>query len=110
MMNARILAAFNNKHVLLWDMNKVGLFCTVLGVIGLISFLITILLAGYIDERIQDECDSDIGTIGQITGLDEGECQNARNLSDSVSSLQVPSLLTGVSLIVIGGMLIRNKN
>ena len=81
-----------------------------LGVIGLISFLITILLAGYIDERIQDDCDSDIGTIGQITGLDEGECQNARDLTDSVSSLQVPSLLTGVSFIVIGGVLIRKKN
>ena len=91
-------------------MNKLGLFCTVLGVIGLISFLITILLAGYIDERIQDDCDSDIGTIGQITGLDEGECQNARELTDSVSSLQVPSLLTGVSFIVIGGVLIRKKN
>tara|TARA_B100001778_G_scaffold66504_1_gene52316 strand:- start:1570 stop:1845 length:276 start_codon:yes stop_codon:yes gene_type:complete len=91
-------------------MNKLGLFCIVLGVIGLISFLITILLAGYIDERIQDECDSDIGTIGQITGLDEGECQNARDLTDSVSSLQVPSLLTGVLFIVIGGVLIRKKN
>ena len=91
-------------------MNKLGLFCIVLGLIGLISFLITILLAGYIDERIQDECDSDIGTIGQITGLDEGECQNARDLTDSVSSLQVPSLLTGVSFIVIGGVLIRKKN
>ena len=91
-------------------MNKLGLFSIVLGVIGLISFLITILLAGYIDERIQDECDSDIGTIGQITGLDEGECQNARDLTDSVSSLQVPSLLTGVSFIVIGGVLIRKKN
>ena len=91
-------------------MNKLGLFCIVLGVIGLISFLITILLAGYIDERIQDECDSDIGTIGQITGLDEGECQNARDLTDSVSSLQVPSLLTGMSFIVIGGVLIRKKN
>ena len=91
-------------------MNKLGLFCIVVGVIGLISFLITILLAGYIDERIQDECDSDIGTIGQITGLDEGECQNARDLTDSVSSLQVPSLLTGVSFIVIGGVLIRKKN
>ena len=91
-------------------MNKLGLFSIVLGVIGLISFLITILLAGYIDERIRDECDSDIGTIGQITGLDEGECQNARDLTDSVSSLQVPSLLTGVSFIVIGGVLIRKKN
>jgi len=91
-------------------MNKLGLFCIVLGVIGLISFLITILLAGYIDERIRDECDSDIGTIGQITGLDEGECQNARDLTDSVSSLQVPSLLTGMSFIVIGGVLIRKKN
>ena len=110
MMNARILAAFNNKYMLLWDMNKLGLFCIVLGVIGLISFLITILLAGYIDERIRDECDSDIGTIGQITGLDEGECQNARDLTDSVSSLQVPSLLTGVSFLVIGVVLIRKKN
>ena len=110
MMNARIPAGFNNKYVLLWDMNKLGLFCIVLGVIGLISFLITILATSYIDERIQEECDSEIGTIGQITGLDEGECQNARNLSDSVSNLQIPSILIGVSFIVIGGMLIRNKN
>ena len=94
----------------MYNMNKLGLFCIVLGVIGLISFLITILLAGYIDERIKDDCDSDIGTIGQITGLDEGECQNARDLTDSVSSLQVPSLLTGVSFIMIGGVLIRKKN
>ena len=49
-------------------MNKLGLFCIVLGVIGLISFLITILVTSYIDERIQEECDSEIGTIGQITG------------------------------------------
>ena len=72
--------------------------------------VINITLRSKFDERIQDECDSDIGTIGQITGLDEGECQNARNLSDSVSSLQIPSILIGVSFIVIGGLLIRNKN
>ena len=91
-------------------MNKLGLFSIVLGVIGLISFLITILLVGYIDERIQNECDTDIGTIGQITGLDEGECQNGRNLSDSVSSLRLPSLLAGIVFLAIGGILIRNRN
>ena len=91
-------------------MNKLGLFCTVLGVIGLISFLITILVAGYIDGRVKDECDSGIGLIGESIGLDEGQCEDARNLKDSVSSLRIPSLLTGVSFIVIGGMLIRNKN
>ena len=53
-------------------MSKLGLFSMILGVIGLISFLVTVLLVGYIDERIQNECDSDIGTIGQLTGLDEG--------------------------------------
>ena len=85
-------------------MNKLGLFSTVLGVIMLISLLIMISLVGYIDERIQNECDSDIGTIGQLTGLDEGECQNGRNWSELLSSLQLPSLLAGIFFLSIGGM------
>ena len=87
-------------------MNKLGLFCIVLGVIGLISFLITILLAGYIDERIQDECDSDIGTIGQIIGADEGQCQDARDWKSLITSLQIPILSIGALLGLTGGMMI----
>ncbi len=89
-------------------MNKLGLVSIVFGVIGLILFLVSNLLVGYIDERIQNECDSEIGTIGQVTGLDEGECQNGRNLSDSVSSLKLPSLFFGTFLLIAGLILSRN--
>ena len=90
-------------------MSKLGLFSMILGAIGLISFLVTVLLVGYIDERIQNECDSDIGTIGQLTGLDEGECENGRKLSDSVSNIQLPSLLLG-TFFLVGGIFIQIKN
>ena len=63
---------------------------------------------GYLEERIAEECDDEAGTIGQIIGADEGQCQDARELRDQVSSvgqmlgyLGAASLLASVVMIVI---------
>ena len=63
---------------------------------------------GYLEERIAEECDDEAGTIGQIIGADEGQCQDARELRDQVSSvgqmlgyLGAASLLASVAMIVI---------
>jgi len=63
----------------------------------------------YLEERIAEECDDEAGTIGQIIGADEGQCQDARDLRDQVASvgqmllyLGGASLLTSVALVVMG--------
>jgi len=62
----------------------------------------------YLEERISEECDDEAGTIGQIIGADEGQCQDARDLRNQVASasqmlgyLGAASLLSSVVMIVI---------
>jgi hypothetical protein len=62
----------------------------------------------YLEERIAEECDDEAGTIGQIIGADEGQCQDARDLRGQVASvgqmlgyLSAASLLASVAISVI---------
>ena len=62
----------------------------------------------YLEERIAEECDDEAGTIGQIIGADEGQCQDARDLRNQVASasqmlgyLGAASLLASMVMIVI---------
>ena len=50
----------------------------------------------YLQNRIDEDCDDELGTLGQIIGADEGQCQDARDLRDQVASI-------GQMLLVIGG-------
>ena len=36
----------------------------------------------YIDNQLEENCDSTSGQIGQITGWDEGQCQDGRDSRD----------------------------
>ena len=63
----------------------------------------------YLEDRIAEDCDDEVGTIGQIIGADEGQCQDARDLREQVASvgqilpfLGAGSLLGAVALVVIG--------
>ena len=65
--------------------------------------------ADYLEDRIAEDCDDEVGTIGQIIGADEGQCQDARDLREQVASvgqillfLGGGSLLVAVALVVIG--------
>jgi len=63
----------------------------------------------YLEDRIAEDCDDEVGTIGQIIGADGGQCQDARDLREQVASvgqillfLGGGSLLVAVALVVIG--------
>ena len=65
-------------------------FLTVLMIAGIL--LLTLSFAAsytdeYLEERITEECEDEIGTIGEILGADEGQCQDARDLREQVSSI-----------------------
>ena len=95
------------------DMGKAGKISGTLSLILGVLFLIGWFGAGigvdYIDNQLEENCDSTSGQIGQITGWDEGQCQDGRDTRDLLSSLQYSLLLGGAALCTAGvWMLVRH--
>ena len=90
-------------------MGKVGTFggtlSLVIGALLIIGWIGAGMVVDYIDNELEENCDSTAGQIGQITGWDEGQCQDGRDTKDLVSSLQMPLLGFGAILVVFGGVL-----
>ena len=77
---------------------------TVLVIAGLLmlalSFVASIVV-DTIDQRIADECEDEAGTIGEIIGADEGQCQDGRDMRDRVDSIgQMIGYLGGVVIVI----------
>ena len=101
-----VLRALKKRGCLVRGMGKAGRIAGTLSLIVGVLFLIGWFGAGmgidYIDNQLEENCDSTSGQIGQITGWDEGQCQDGRDSRDLLSSLQYPLLLGGVALSSTG--------
>jgi|TARA_B100000959_G_C14949897_1_gene611491 hypothetical protein len=90
-------------------MGKAGTFggtlSLVIGALFIIGWIGAGMVVDYIDNELEENCDSTTGQIGQITGWDDGQCQDGRETRDLVSSLQMPLLGIGTILVVLGGVL-----
>ena len=88
------------------DMGKAGsisgIISLFLGVLFLIGWAGAGMGVDYIDNQLEENCDSTSGQIGQVTGLDEGQCQDGRDTRDLLSSLQYSLLLGGAALCIVG--------
>ena len=97
-----VLRALKKRGWLVRGMGKAGRIAGTLSLIVGVLFLIGWFGAGmgidYIDNQLEENCDSTSGQIGQITGWDEGQCQDGRDSRDLLSSLQYSLLLGGVAL------------
>ena len=86
-----------------------GTISLILGVLFLIGWFGAEIGVDYIDNQLEENCDSTSGQIGQITGWDEGQCQDGRDTRDLLSSLQYSLLLGGAALCTAGvWMLVRH--
>ena len=108
-----VLRALKKQGSLVRDMGKVGkisgTLSLILGVLFLIGWLGAVMGVDYIDNQLEENCDSTSGQIGQITGWDEGQCQDGRDTRDLLSSLQYSLLLGGAALCITGvWMLVRH--
>ena len=101
-----VLGALKKQGCLNRGMGKLGTFGGTLSVILGVLFLVGWFGAGmgidYIDNQLEENCDSTSGQIGQITGWDEGQCQDGRDSRDLLSSIQYSLLLGGVALSSTG--------
>ena len=62
----------------------------------------------FLDDRIEEGCEDEAGVIGEAIGLDEGQCQDARDWRHLAATygpisgyLGAASLLASVAIIVI---------
>jgi len=82
---------------------------TVLVIAGLLmlalSFVASIVV-DTIDQRIADECEDEAGTIGEIIGADEGQCQDGRDMRDRVDSIGQIIGYLGATVLVISVIMV----
>ena len=108
-----VLGALKKQGCLISGMGKGGKISGSLSLIVGVLFLIGWFGAGmgidHIDNQLEEKCDSTSGQIGQITGWDEGQCQDGRESRDLLSSIQYSLLLGGAALCITGvWMLVRH--
>ncbi len=82
---------------------------TVLVIAGLLmlalSFVASIVVDA-IDQRIADECEDEAGTIGEIIGADEGQCQDGRDMRDRVNSIGQMIGYLGATILVVSVIMV----
>ena len=59
-----------------------GAVSLILGFLFLIGWFGAGIGVDYIDNQLEENCNSTSGQIGQITGWDEGQCQDGRDTRD----------------------------
>ena len=73
----------------------------IFGALILLTALGVSVVVSYYDEGIAEDCDDTVGTIGQVVGADEGQCQDAKDQRDTLESLILPLYLMGALLVAM---------
>ena len=82
---------------------------TVLVIAGLLMLALSFVASigvDIIDQRIADECEDETGTIGEIIGADEGQCQDGRDMRDRVDSIGQMIGYLGAAILVISVIMV----
>jgi len=83
----------------------------IMGIILILTSFGALIVANEIDSRVSEDCEDAVGSIGEIIGADEEQCQDARDLRDNLRSSFLPLIVIGASLVVIPILSnLRNKN
>ena len=73
----------------------------IMGILLILASFGAIVMANEIDNRVSEDCEDTVGSIGEIIGADEEQCQDARDLRDNLRSAFLPLIVIGVFLVII---------
>ena len=73
----------------------------IMGILLVIASFGALVVANEIDSRVSEDCEDAVGSIGEIIGADEEQCQDARDLRDNLRSAFLPLIVIGTLLVVI---------
>ena len=72
----------------------------ILGILLVLASFGALVAANEIDSRVSEDCEDTVGSIGEIIGADEEQCQDARDLRDNLRSAFLPLVVSGALLVV----------
>ena len=75
----------------------VGTLGIILSAACIVGFFVAGFAIDYIDERIEDDCDSTTGQVGQAIGADEGQCDEGSATRDILALIRIPILVLGIA-------------
>ena len=73
----------------------------IMGILLILASFGALVVANEIDSRVSEDCEDAVGSIGEIIGADEEQCQDARDLRDNLRSAFLPLIVIGALLVVI---------
>ena len=73
----------------------------ILGILLILASLGALVAANEIDSRVSEDCEDAVGSIGEIIGADEEQCQDARDLRDNLRSAFLPLMVSGCLMATI---------
>ena len=73
----------------------------IMGILLILGSFGALVIANEIDSRVSEDCEDTVGSIGEIIGADEEQCQDARDLRDNLRSAILPLIVIGSLLVVI---------
>tara|TARA_B100000401_G_scaffold359306_1_gene256856 strand:+ start:68 stop:364 length:297 start_codon:yes stop_codon:yes gene_type:complete len=73
----------------------------IMGILMIIASFGALVVANEIDSRVSEDCEDAVGSIGEIIGADEEQCQDARDLRDNLRSSFLPLIVIGTLLVLI---------
>lgn len=71
----------------------------ILGILLILASLGALVAANEIDSRVSEDCEDAVGSIGEIIGADEEQCQDARDLRDNLRSAFLPLMVSGCLMV-----------
>ena len=84
-------------------------FLTILTIAGILLLALSFAASyadEYLEQRISEDCEGEIGTIGELIGADEGQCQDARDLREQVASVGKTTGLIGAGCLVTTALML----
>ena len=73
----------------------------IMGILLILASFGALVVANEIDSRVSEDCEDAVGSIGEIVGADEEQCQDARDLRDNLRSSFLPLIVIGTLLVLI---------
>ena len=74
----------------------VGTLGFTISTLCILGFFVSNFAIDYIDQRIEEDCETEQGQVAQVVGADEGQCDEGSSIRDFLALIRYPLLVAGI--------------
>ena len=79
----------------------VGTLGFTISTLCILGFFVSNFAIDYIDQRIEEDCESEQGQVAQVIGADEGQCDEGSSIRDFLALIRYPLLIAGIIFFLL---------